>query len=214
MTWPIDKLAIIQYAAELSGNNAPNTADDGSPEWSKASIAYEMALPYAIESKNWKFSTTVQQLTPNPVPPTDPAYDTAYDRPPDMWHLIWLRQGNSINVRYVIVNDQFWLNSRGAISGDGIVRAKYVYGPTPMDQSTPIFVTALAHLVMSGLYRGLNQNESEAAKMWAMGEKFIQDAATRVDQQEPRRNLFRSRMVAARMVRRPLWSQDRYWSND
>src|SRR5262245_17878436 len=110
--WPYDKLAIIQTAAGLTENNPPNVADDGSPEWTVASLQYEIALPYAIEQKNWKFETKVAVLTPLPDPPPDPLWDTAYAKPIDLWHLIWIRMGDvniQAEVPYVITNNQIWL---------------------------------------------------------------------------------------------------------
>jgi hypothetical protein len=61
--WPFDKLSVINTAAIQTGNNGVNVADDGSEEWDHGSAAYELALPYAIEQKNWKFETTVAVLT-------------------------------------------------------------------------------------------------------------------------------------------------------
>jgi hypothetical protein len=56
---------------------------------------------------------------------------------------------------------------------------------------------------MSGIYRGLHEDPAEADKMWMAGEKMLQMARTRYDQQKPKRQFFNSRMAAARRVRRP-----------
>jgi len=207
--WPYDKLAIIQTASILTENNPPNVANDGSPEWAVASLAYEAALPYAIEQKNWKFQTKVEVLTPLPDPPADPLYDTAFAKPYDLWHLVWIRMGDNngqMDVPYVIVNNQIWLNRRDIIIGDGLIRAKFVYGPNDPTRDTPIFVTALQHFVMAGLYRGLNANHTEANRMWALAESMLQTAATRSDQEEGKRAIFISRQGLSRRMRRPLTS--------
>lgn len=197
MSWPIDKLAIIQDACTQTGNNSPNVADDGSEEWDHGSVAYEMALPYAIESRNWKFGTDVRVLTPTGTHPTDPRFDTAYAKPPDCLHLVWVKL-NDRPVEYEILDNQIVLNNTGALA----VTAKIVFAPT-MDQVTPTFAMALRAFTAAGIYRGLNEDKDAADRAWAMGEHLIQTAATRSDQEQPKRAMFNSRMAASRLIRRP-----------
>lgn len=200
MTWPVDKLAIIQDACTQTGNNAPNVADDGSEEWDHGSVAYEMALPYAIEARNWKFGTDVRVLTSTGIRPTDPLFDTAYAKPPDCLHLIWVRLAD-VPVLYQILDNQVVLNNTGA----QVVTCKIVFAPT-MDQVTPTFAMALRAFTAAGIYRGLNEDKDAADRAWALGEQLLKNAATRSDQEEPKRAMFNSRMAAARRVRRP-WPQ-------
>lgn len=215
MTWPIDKLQTINDALALTGNNLVNVADDGSDEWTVASIGYESALPYAIESKDWKFATVVAKLN-NGVgvqspfsagfssgfgaggnAPSDPLFTNAYDKPPDCLHLIWVRL-NDQPVVYQILAGQIVLNNASSQT----VTAKYVRAPTP-DKVTPTFAMGLRAFVMSALYRGLNEEVGEADKMWAAGEQFLRMAAYRSDQEQPKRAMFNSRMAASRRIRRP-----------
>lgn len=206
--WPFDKLSVIDTAATQTGNNGINVADDGSEEWDHGSKAYELALPYAIENKNWKFETTVAVLTPTGVAPSDPLFDTAYARPPDAAHLIWVRLAN-MAVDYRILDNQIVLNNAGNLA----VTAKYVKLPqgSALDEETPTFVTALVALVMSGIYRGLNENIGEARAMWALGTSLLESAASRADQEEPKRAMFNSRLALSRRVRRP-YPQTPRWS--
>lgn len=199
MSWPVDKLEIIQTAARQTGNNAPNVADDGSEEWDHGSAAYEMALPYAIENRNWKFETTVAVLNSTGIAPTDPLFDTAYAKPIDLAHLIWVRM-NDQAVEYQILDNQIVLNNTGALT----VTAKYVRMiSSDISGVTPTFAVALLAFVMSGIYRGLNEDVGQADKMWAHGEQLLQNAATRSDQEQPKRAMFSSRLAASRRVRRP-----------
>lgn len=198
--WPIDRLAIIQDACTQTGNNPPTVEEDGSEEWDHGSVAYEMALPYAIEARNWKFGTDVRVLTSTGVKPTDPLFDTAYAKPPDCLHLIWVRLAD-IPTIYQILDNQIVLNN----TGNQVVTAKIVFAPT-IDQVTPTFAMALRAFTASGIYRGLNEDTGSADKAWALGEHMLQTAATRSDQEQPKRAMFNSRMATSRRVRRP-WPQ-------
>jgi hypothetical protein len=195
--WPIDRLGIIRDACTQTGNNAPVVEEDGSEEWEHGSVAYEMALPYAIEARNWKFGTKVVVLTPTGVAPADPQFNKTFNKPPDLLHLIWVKLGD-IPVVYEILNNQIVLTNNGAAA----VTAKYVYAPT-MDQVTPTFAMALRAFTASGIYRGLNEDKDAADKAWAMGEAMLKSAATRSDQEQPKRAMFNSRMAMSRLIRRP-----------
>lgn len=196
----LDKLSTVQDACELTGDNAPQVADDGSEEWIKGSIAWERALPYALEGKNWKFSTKVEVLTASPTAPSDPLFDTAYAKPPDLLHLIWVRL-NDLTKDYQILDNQIILNNPGKLA----VTAKYVYAATP-DQFTPTFGMAMLAFTMSGIYRGLHENITEADKQWMLGEQLLSNAATRSDQEQGKRAVFNSRLSMARRTRKP-WIQ-------
>src|SRR4051812_42939364 len=185
--WPVDRLSIIQTACRQSGNNPPNVEDDGSEEWDHGSSAYETALPYAIESGNWKFLTTVAVLTSTGVAPTDPLFDTAYAKPPNLAHLIWVRLSN-VPVEYQVLDNEIVLNNTGA----QVVTAKFVQQETSIEEVTPTFALGLLSFVMSGIYRGLNENESAADKAWAFGEHLLRNAMTRSDQEQPKRAMFNS----------------------
>lgn len=211
MTWPIDKIAICFDALGLTGNNVPSTADDGSPEWTTASIAYEAALPYAIEGHDWKYATIVKVLTPAANVPSDPLFDTAYGKPQDLLHLIWVRINNT-PANYQILDNQIVLRSTGVMAGNlpGTVTAKYVYQPT-MDRVTPTFAMGLRAFTMSGIYSGLNKQFEYAAAAWKQGENFMAQGRARSDQEAPKRAMFNSRVTAARRIRRPTWPIPTGW---
>lgn len=206
MTWPLDKLYVVNDALALTGNNTVNVADDGSDEWNVGSAAYEAAIAWMIEQHDWKFATTVSVPNHNAVAPTDPLFSDAYDKPPELLHLIWVRLDDA-PVNYQILANQIVLNASGqppAPPGTvpGVVTIKYVLQPTP-DRVTPTFMMALRSFVMSGMYRGLNEDTTEGDKMWAKGEQFLQAARSRSDQEAPKRAMFNHRITAARRIRRP-----------
>lgn len=204
MAWPLAKLDVINDALGLTCNTLCNVEDDGSDEWTVASLAYEAAITYMIESGNWKFSTVVAVLASTGVAPTDPLFDTAYAKPPALLHLIWVRI-NDAPVTYQILTNQIVMNVTAAgfsATNPGVVTAKYVTQPTP-DQVTPTFMMALRSFVMSGIYRGLHEDNGEAEKLWMAGEAFLRKAMSRSDQEAPKRSFFNHRITAARRIRRP-----------
>lgn len=97
MTWPLDKLSLINEALALSGNNLVAAAEDGSDEWIVTSAAYEAGMEYMLDSHDWKQITTVVVLNPTGAAPTDTEFDTAFAKPADCVHVIWVRvfQGGS-----------------------------------------------------------------------------------------------------------------------
>jgi hypothetical protein len=66
-----------------------------------------------------------------------------------------------------------------------------------------LFVLAMVSFVMSGIYRGLHGDKSEATNLWKAGEMFAQRSRTRYDQQKPKRQFWNSRITASRRIRRP-----------
>lgn len=208
--WPVDKLTLMNSALALTGDNLVSVADDGSDEWNVCSPAYERALGLMIEDHSWNFTTVViANLAPSATAPADDQFDTAYNFPEDCLHLIWVRL-NDTPTYYSILANQIVLNAQGGPPPPtppvtpGTVSIKYV-SSTNADvvNGTPIFVVALQSFVMSGIYRGLHEDTTEADKLWQAGETYLQRAKTRHDQQKPKRALWNSRITAARRIRRP-----------
>lgn len=213
MTWPLDKLSVCADALAITGNFVPNVADDGSDEWNIASAGYELAITYMIENHDWKFGTLVAILASTGTAPTDPLFDTAYAKPQDSLHIIWVRL-NDAPVVYQILNNQIVLNAVGNSPSDaepGVATVKYVRQPTP-DQLTPTFTMALRAFVMSAIYRGIHEDLDESARMWKQGVAFMAEARSRSDQEAPKRAMFNSRLAASRRIRRPWPPVPTGWS--
>jgi hypothetical protein len=207
--WPISKLEIVNSALSQCGDNLVNVADDGSPEWNVASPGYERALAYMMEQHGWSQATDVRTLQPAVDVPNDDQYDTAYDFPPDMVHLIWVRVSDR-PTNYDILAGQLILNARGGTPQPTppntpqpvTIKAIFSTNSDPVF-STPTFVVALQAFVMSGIYRGLHKDVGQAERMWMAGKSLLQEAMTRQDQQKPKRAMFNSRLSTARLIRRP-----------
>jgi hypothetical protein len=89
--WPLDKLDLINSALAQTADNLVAAADDGSDEWNCCSPAYERALAYCIEQHSWRWTETVVTLQPAANVPSDDMWDTAYNLPGDLVHLVWVR---------------------------------------------------------------------------------------------------------------------------
>jgi len=224
--WPLDKLSLINSALAMTGDNLVAAPDNGSDEWTVASPAYERGLAFSIESHSWGFATLVTPLTPSPIAPTDTDWDTAYPLPSDLVQLIWAKiNANTSNPASSFTNQlTLWgievvggktclvTNARGGPPPPPVsvtpaqITIKYISNQGALADSTngtPTLVMALQSFVMAGIYRGLQQDPAEGDKMWQAGTMLLQDARTRYDQQKPKRQLFNSRIAAARRIRRP-----------
>lgn len=211
MTWPTDKLSLINENLALTGNNLCSVADDGTDEWTVCSAAYEQGLEYMLDNHDWKQITNVKTLVSTGIAPADSEFDTAFAKPDDCIHVIWVRF-NDVPVVYQILNNQIVINSGGAT---GATTVKYVSSGPPGSstnsetspaaaQMTRTFMTALKRFVMSGIYRGLNEDLGEASHQENAARQILAEARTRSDQEQPKRAPFNSRMSASRRTRRPF----------
>lgn len=210
MEFPLDKIDIVNSALAQTGDTQVAVADDGSEQWAAASPAYERGLAYAIEQHPWSWTKTIKVLPPAANVPTDDMFDTAYNLPADLVHLIWVRI-NDVPFPCDLVGGpaggsgvQIITRQRG---GPGPCTIAYLSSNASDPQlATPTFVLALQTFVMSGIYRGLHKDAAEADKMWQFAASILEQAKTRHDQQKPKRALHNSRLLMARRIRRP-WSR-------
>lgn len=198
-----DKIQIINDALGLTGNRLVNVADDGSPEWAVGSIAYEAAVGWLIEAHTWGFGTAIAVANRVGDSP-DAQYKDAYAKPDGCFRIVWVRL-NDRPVDYKIIGEQICLTA-----GSGAVTVKSVQQPVP-EMWPPMFLQALRAAVMSGIYRGLNEDTSSADRQDANAQAWLQQARTAVDQDQPKRAIFNSRLRTSRRVRRPWPSSPRDW---
>lgn len=207
--WPIGKLELINSALSQSGDNLVAVADDGSPEWTACSPAYERGLAYVCESHPWNWLTDFRTLQPSPTAPTDPRFDTAYDLPPDLVHLIMVRVNDGSCV-WDLLNEQLVVNARGgpppqSVPGTALpVVIKGIFSTnSSTENATPTVIIVLQMFVMSGIYRGIHKDVGEAGRLFATAMQMLKDAKSRHDMQLPKRAIFISRMTLSRRGRRP-----------
>jgi hypothetical protein len=207
--WPIDKLTLINSALVQLGDNVVAVADDGADEWNVASPAYERGLAMVCEDHDWSWLTNLRTLQPATNVPTDTQFDTAYDLPDDLVHLIWVRVSDRPTV-WGLLNGQLVVNAQGGPpppnppTTPATVTVKGIFSTnSDITNATPLCVSALECFVMSGLYRGLHEDTGNANAMWQQAIAILDRARTRHDQQNPKRAMFNSRLSTSRRVRRP-----------
>lgn len=189
------KLQLINECLALTSNNAVNVEDDGSDEWTVGSAAYETAVRYMLGDHDWKFSTQILTLSRVGDSPDDRFVD-AYAKPQNCLGLTWVRV-DGYTENWVIVGNRVLLGSADVSTVGKAVTAKVVLAP---DASAypPGFLQALDAFIMSGLYRGLNEDIPTAERTWAIGENFFSKAKTRSDREQKPRAMRSSRMLAKR----------------
>jgi hypothetical protein len=230
MTWPLGKLDLINEALALTGDNPVAAADDGSAEWNVASPAYEAGMEYMLDMHDWKQLTNVVTLNSTGIAPTDSQFDTAYAKPADCIHVIWVRINESggtggVNqpLVYQVLTNQIVVSLYNQPPGvppppgtpAPVITLKYVSSSIPAPGQSPsqgdlgpfmlrTFMTALRSFVMAGIYRGLHKDMGEARQQEAAARLLLQEARTRSDQEQPKRAVFNQRITASRRVRRPF----------
>lgn len=207
--WPLSKLEIVNSALSQTGDSLVSVADDGSVEWSTCSPAYERALAYVCESHPWNWLTKFEVLQPSPTAPSDDRYDTAYLLPSDLVHLIMVRV-NDFPCKWDLLNGQLVVNAQGGPPPPSVPTTPFpviIKGIFSTDSdpvfATPSVIIVLQMFVMSGIYRGMKKDTTEADKLWGAGMAMLEKAKSRHDMQQPKRALFRSRMTLSRRSRRP-----------
>lgn len=220
MTWPQDKLGIVNSALALCGDELCAVADDGSPEWNTASAAYEVAIEYMLEShaSSWKFGTHVGVLQSTGVLPQDTWFDTAYVKPADLIHLIWVRYGD-MPISYRIVNNQIYVRLFSAVPAAipnpppvlMPLAAKYLSSGTQVTSATRMFMSSLIAFVRAGIYGGLHEEPTLEQQWLKAAENLLAKAAAVSDQEEPKRAVFNHRITARRRVRGPWRANTDSW---
>lgn len=200
MTYPLDKLGLVNAALSLCGDNLCNTPEDGSDEWNVASPAYEMAIEYMFEAHDWKGLTKVATLARTGTS-QDPLFTDTYARPAACVHLIWVKLGD-LPVEYQILGNQVVLNASDT-GAAGPVTAKFVRSDDTLENVTRTFMVSLMCFVRAGIYGGLHEDPATERAYTAQARAILAEAKTRSDQEQPKRAMFNSRLRLARRGIRP-----------
>jgi hypothetical protein len=194
-----DRLSVINDALSNTGNSLVEVEFEDSDEWDVAKRAYDRFLPQLLEAHSWDFATTTATLTKladaeNPSARFSADEDGyAYSMPGAcLWLEVVTRAGVAID--FEIVDNKICCGFDNAATP---LIAKYVRIPAT-DKMSNLFYEALRKLVESGVLRGLNDENGEATRREQEGWQMLRIAATRADQQQPRRNPRSSRMLARR----------------
>ena len=207
-----DKLTIVNNALICSGNE-PVTGDDGSPQWTVASTAYDRALPLVMEKGGWTFQSGTANLV-RVGASAYPGYTDIYAKPVDCLHIenVW----RTDLAAYVFPRSGFDESGQGAmppkldykIIGNQIhayapngLTCLYIQIPEPYGQSgtwPPGFAEAVTRQVEVYLLAGLNEDLDAAKLAQTLLNTEIQEARYRSDAEGPRRVGYRSRFMERR----------------
>jgi hypothetical protein len=195
----MDKLTVINNALINTGNARVNILHDPSAEYQVADAAFDRAIKFLISMHAWPFSVTVENLVR--VPDAEnlsrrfPQNGFRIPSPPQVLHVKEIYHNNCALTEYEIIG--FILSSRHS---DGI-SAKVV---RELDQANwhPMAEEILTLMVESGCLRGLNEDMTEARVRDQSAKDLIIEARAHLDQQNPARNTYKSKVAMARRTRR------------
>ncbi len=195
----MDKLTVINNALTATGNNRVNILHDPSDEYQVADTAFDRAIKVLTSRHAWPFSTTVENLVR--VPDSDnlsrryPQNGFLIPQPPQVLHVKEIYHCNRILTDFEIIG--FTLSCRH--SSD--ISAKVV---READGAIwhPMAEEVLTLMVEAGCLRGLNEDMVEARIKDQAAEALIAETRSHLDQQNPARNTYVSKIARARRTRR------------
>lgn len=191
-----DKLSIINTALIRTGNNQVIAEGDGTVEWVVASDAYETELPLLITEHNWGFATNVATLERIGASP-DSKWAFQYRKPADCLHMISVWGQTDYPIEYDLLDNS-------VLTDAAMCRVKYVRRPVP--EAWPQgFIEILRMRVMSHVYRGLNEDPTEATRMTVAAAAKLDEVRSRLDHEKPIRAPMKSRLLLARQRRRTTY---------
>lgn len=192
-----DPYTIISAALIQTGNEPPMIAFDGTNEWTVGYNAYNLWLPYALESYDWSFQRQTGALT-RVGNATFPQFTDAYAFPADSIHLIsvwrsdtattppqsypWGQQrANLFPMEYKVVGQTVECNAPNGLTGE------WLHDISGADVYSTTFTLALIAYVASSIYAGLNEEVEIADATFKHAEALLDKAAKRVMDQQRRR---------------------------
>lgn len=218
--YAVDKLTIINNALLATGNQPVAVIADGSEEWIAASNFYDRSLPKIIVSHDWKFLLTIAEME-RVGTSVYPGFQDVYALPPDC---LLLRHAYDDRLAALIQPIDTWSMSETGINLPPMdyrvlagqihciaplgASCLYVQNPPAGTVGTVGFSEALTTEVENLLLRGYNEDVDSAMKHQALVKESLTIAREQDSSPEPRRILFRSRMLERRRRRGNVWG---YW---
>lgn len=212
-----DVYTVISSALIQIGRQPPASSWDGTDEWIDGWNAYQVWLPYCLESRDWKFQRTTGALV-RTGDATWPRYTDAYGLPQNCLHLITIWRPDLAaqqpqylgwgitqdglrppQLEYKIIGNQIQTSAPMGLM------AEWLTTPVDGDQYSATFNLALSAFVAASLAGSLNKDIKAAQVLNQKAEGILQMAAARFDAQESRKIAFRSRMIERRRARYAPW---------
>lgn len=193
----MDKLVILNNALLATGNNTVNVLNDPSDEYRHANAAFDRAVRFLTARHTWPFATTNELLVRAP---------DADNRSRRFSKNGFRLPENTLHVKEVFF-DTLYLTDYEIMGGilschyESEIYATVIKAP-PDAAWHPMAEEILTTYVEVGCLRGLNEDFSEATNRERKAEGLLEETRTHVDQQNPARNTYKSKIAAARRTRR------------
>jgi hypothetical protein len=195
----MDKLTVINNALINTGNSRVNYLHDSSDEYQVADTAFDRSIKVLTSMHAWPFSTTVEDLVRVPdvenLSKRYPHNGFRIPQPPQVLHVKEIYHHSRPLMDYEIIG--FILSARPS---EGI--SAKVVREAPGAIWHPMAEEILTLMVEAGLLRGLNEDAVEARNRDASAQALIAQTRSHLDQQNPARNTYQSKIARARRTRR------------
>lgn len=215
--YAVDKLTICNNALLATANQPIATLNDGSDEWIAVSNFYERSLLKIAVSHDWKSLLTIAEMEKAGCS-RYPGFQDVYNLPPDC---LLLRQAYDDRLARIIQPVDTWTISQTGINLPEMdyriiagqlhciaplgASCLYVQNPPAGKVGTVGFAESLTTEIENLLLRGFNEDADSAMKHQVLVKESAQIAREQDSSPEPRRILFRSRMLERRRRRGNGW---------
>jgi hypothetical protein len=191
------KLEILNNALSATGNNEVIVLNDPSEEYIVANRAFDRAVRFLTARHTWPFAMTNELLVR--VPDEDNKSrrfsKNGFRLPPNTLHL------KEVYLDTIPMTDYEIMGTVLSCPYDSLIYASVVKA-SPDDLWHPMAEEILTLFVEAGCLRGLNEDFGEASKRENRAEGLLEEARPHVDQQNPARNMYKSKIALARRTRR------------
>lgn len=193
----MDKLTILNDALRATGNNTVNVLNDPSDEYIIANGAFERAVRFLTARHNWPFAEITEELVraPDEDNKSRRFSKNGFRLPANTLHVKEVFYGSAYLTDYEIQGAILSCNFDSQISAT-------VIKEVTTEKWHPMAAEILTLYVEAGCYRGLNEDPAEARNVETKAELLLDETRSRVDQQNPARNTYKSKIADARRRRR------------
>lgn len=193
----MEKLVILNNALSATGNNTVNVLNDPSDEYLVANPAFERALRFLTARHSWPFASTIDLLVraPDSENKSRRYRENGFRLPQNTLHVKEVYWDTTPLTDYEIIGTILSCRYASDVYANVVKQVSE-------EKLHPMAEEVLTLFVEAGCLRGLNEDFSEAKSREQRAEGLLEETRTHVDQQNPARNIYKSKIAAARRSRR------------